>query len=235
MFASLHIVDDGLRGTLRARKLKRIASTSAALRHLEYGHTGRGGHVDPGHPRSRPRSTAHSMLRRDSFGGILHPTRRGLFCVWDDQADAQQFSERVAAEGGCGPNGWSLLLRPISSRGRLRGGDPLDDPDRERIHPSGPVVIATCGELPWSRLHRFHHGLVGPLAELPPAPGLERGIALASLGRRMQAMTWTQWSDLPSGLRFAYQSAEHSTRIAGERGDRPIFGDTWFARFEIAN
>ena len=233
MLASLHFIDDGFRGTSRARALTRIARAAPQLRHLEYLYSGWGGHVDPAHPHPVPRTTAHALMRRDSFGSMVHPTRRGLFCVWEGEADARRFAQRVGDEGGCGQEGWNLILRPISSRGRLHGHDPLAVSDREKYQPTGPVLIATNGSVRWSRLPRLQRENVGPLSEVTSAQGLQKGLSGFTLGRSIQVFTWTRWDDLSSGLRFAYQSAAHPSRIAGERGDRPIFDDTWFARFEI--
>jgi hypothetical protein len=230
VFASLHIVNDGPASPVRALRLRSDARKAEGFRGAVYMHTGRGTHVDPERPDPEVSTLMDQIARRDSFGLLMHPTRRVLFVTWTDGDAARRFTCRAVEAEHYGVD--HTLLRPLSSRGAIQGADPIHSDTKADPHTDGEIVIATSGYVPWRRVLPLQRAQMEPLSSLRTASGMKAGLAAFVMRPRMQVFTWTRWEDQRSGLRFAYQGQEHADVIA-RQNSKPIFANTWFARFEV--
>lgn len=162
------------------------------------------------------------------FGLRPSVSRQGLFCVFDSRAAAEAFADGpvVAAYRTRSDECATLVLRPVSSRGRwsgmaLRAGAPAT--------PGAPVVALTRASIRPSRAWRFWRYAPPSEQALDSADGclLSAGLGEAPLVRQA---TLTAWRDVAAMDAYARQGAHLAAIRASREG--AFFSESMFVRFE---
>lgn len=162
------------------------------------------------------------------FGLKPSVSRQALFCVFDSAGAADAFADGpvVAAYRDRSRECATLVLRPVSSRGRWSG---LALRARAPGASGGPVVALTRASIRPSRAWRFWRHAPPSEQALDAADGclLSAGLGEAPLLRQA---TITAWRDVAAMDAYARHGA-HLAAIRASR-DGAFFSESMFVRFE---
>ena len=162
------------------------------------------------------------------FGLKPSASRGGLFCIFDEEAQANSFLDasplladyRRRAREFC-----SVLLKPYASRGSwdgmtLQAGTPAPA--------SGPVAALTRGSIRPLRAASFWRMAPAAQVAVESAAGCRLGVGLGEAPLLRQA-TFSIWDDLQAMDAYARQGAHLAAIKASARGGH--FSESMFVRF----
>jgi len=160
------------------------------------------------------------------FGLKPSATRGGLFCVFDDDAQARQFvdgSPTIASYRRHAREFCSVLLRPYASRGSW-DGVPL--PVSAEPPAAGPVAALTRASIRPLRAAAFWRLTPDAQHSMGMAAGCRLGVGLGEAPLLRQA-TFSIWDDVPAMDAYA----RHGAHLDAVRAARDHFSESMFVRF----
>lgn len=162
------------------------------------------------------------------FGLRPSGTRQGLFCVFDNDDDADRFLDRSEVCDGYRSHArecFSVKLRAFSSRGSWAGHSLAVSavaPER------GPIAALTRASIRPARAWRFWQKAPPAERDLAAAPGCLLAVGLGEAPLLRQA-TFSVWQDVASMERYARSGAHLEAIRAAHQGG--YFSESMFVRF----
>ncbi len=178
--------------------------------------------------------------RDGGFGLAPSATRQGLFCVFDEEAQARDFldtSPVVAAYRRHARELCTAMLRPTSCRGTWDGralpvaaGNPAAQPDAATPRPPQPIAALTRASIRPSRVRDFWRRAPAAQRSLEGTAGCRLGVGLGEAPLLRQA-TFSIWDSAAAMDAYARQGAHQQAIRASQAGDH--FSESMFVRFAV--
>jgi hypothetical protein len=194
MLGSIHLVDGGVRSTLKALRRTPSPVDTPGLRN------------------------ARTMIAAPLSGRPPAPQlgRLGLVASWDDEASLDAFLDtHPLAETLAG--GWSVRLDPLRAVHVADGpwpGLPNDLPTG-KVDGTGPVVVLTIGHLRLPRLVPFLRASAKAERDVADSPGVLWATGLANLGQRIVS-TLSIWDSPEHTRTYATSTSGHSAAMRAQ-------------------
>lgn len=171
-----------------------------------------------------------------SAGGMFRvrdadPRHWAALTAWDEERAADRFARSATVRGwdAFAAERLTLLLAPLSARGRWAGRRPFGEPVPR--HVAGPVASLTRARIRPSRARAFWRTVPDVSADLLRAPGLRLALGLGEAPLGWQA-TFSVWDDADALADFAYRRPAHADAVLRTPQER-WFAEELFARFEV--
>ncbi|MGH9230805.1 MAG: spheroidene monooxygenase [Acidimicrobiales bacterium] len=196
MLGSVHLLDGGVRTTVRCLRRAPTPSDTPGLRH------------------------ARAVVAAPLGGSIAapQPSRFGLIAFWDDAGALDQFLDtHPLAEVLAG--GWSVRLEPLRAVPVASGhfpGVPDDLPTGPIIGHDGPTAVLTIGRLRVRRVVSFRRTSSRAERQVAEAPGVLWATGLANVPQRVVS-TFSLWRTGTAMRAYATSTSGHSEAIRTER------------------
>jgi hypothetical protein len=197
MLASVHIVDGGLRTSVRC--LRRTPTSGETPGLLD------------------ARGVVAAPLEQGPIA-VPQPGRFGLVAFWEDGAALDEFvGAHPLAEVLAG--GWSVRLEPVRAVPVTDGhfpGVPDDLPTAPEVAHDGPTAVLTIGQLRAVRTIRFLRTSRRAERQVADAPGVLWATGLANPARRVVS-TFSLWRTGTAMRAYATSTTGHTAAMRSER------------------
>ncbi len=195
MLGSVHLVDGGVRSTIRSLRRTPSPADTPGLRH------------------------ARTVIAAPLGGGPPVPQlgRVGLVAFWDDEVGLDRFLETHPLADAFAA-GWSVRLDPVravSVASRHFPGIPDDLPTRHGDDDDGPTAVLTIGQLRVARAVPFFRASHRAEAQVADAPGSVWATGLANVTQRVVS-SFSLWETAEQMRAYATSTSGHSDAIRQE-------------------
>ncbi|MGH9111888.1 MAG: spheroidene monooxygenase [Acidimicrobiales bacterium] len=197
MLASVHLLDGGVRTTIRCLRRTPTPADTPGLR------------------------SARTVIAAPLGGSITSPQpgRFGLIAFWDDAAALDEFlAGHPLAEALAG--GWWVRLEPLRAVPVASGhfpGVPDGLPTAAAVDHDGPTAVLTIGRLRVNRTVTFLRTSSRAEKQVASAPGVLWATGLANVARRVVS-TFSLWQSGAAMRAYATSTSGHAAAISSERG-----------------
>lgn len=209
MLGSVHLVDGGVRSTVRSLRSAPTPADTPGLRDARVVVA-----APLGGPVPRPQ-----------------PGRFGLVAFWDDEAALDRFLGTHPLADALA-SGWSVRLAPMRAVPVAGGHFPGisgDLPAEPAIDGDEPIAVITIGRLQLRRLITFRRTSARAERQVADAPGVLWATGLANVGQRVVS-TFSLWRSGTQMRDYATSTTGHAAAIRSE-GRRSFHHAGSFVRF----